>query len=86
MACYLAVREYAQTASAFCRSDAVVAKSGSIPALSRNGNAPQGDESGRLRCIGVIGPRWKDGSFPSVGAVTELFVLRLVNGDKLCEE
>jgi hypothetical protein len=38
---------------------AVAAKSGENPVLSRNGEAPQGDESGRLHCAAkpVLGGR-----------------------------
>jgi hypothetical protein len=42
-----------------------VAKSGAIPALSRNGKASFEDESGRLRCVDVISSRWRSDSYHS---------------------
>jgi hypothetical protein len=51
---------------AYCSGNAQggsgASEAGEIPALSRNGDAPQGDEPGRLSCVGETCPRSKGGS------------------------
>lgn len=61
---------YARGAASRWCGDVEIAKSGEIPELSRNGDAPFGDEPGRLLCVDVIGPRRKDGSFHFSEVVT----------------
>jgi hypothetical protein len=48
--------------SVFDRGGTVAAKSGENPVLSRNGEAPSGDESGRLPPCRDTSPRRKGGS------------------------